>query len=342
VKKLSSYETLRSYLKQNQKVWLITGVAGFIGSNLLQHLLKLNQIVIGIDNFSTGYNENLLAIQDAVSQEQNKNFTFYEGDICSMSDCEKVTTGVSYVLHQAALGSVPRSLKIPEETHFTNTNGFINILKASIKSQVKRFVYASSSAVYGDSTDLPKTEEKIGKPLSPYAVSKYTGELYAHVFSNCYGIETIGLRYFNVFGPHQDPNGPYAAVIPRWIKAVLQNTAVHMNGDGTTSRDFCYIENVVQANLLSATTENKNSVNTVYNVAIGEQNTLKKLYDLIVETIGATDYDQLIYNDFRSGDIRHSLANIDKAKSLLGYCPTHTLGDGLKTMLDWYRLSLTI
>lgn len=336
---LSHYEKIKQTLPQEPKVWLITGVAGFIGANLLKQLLQLNQTVIGIDNFCTGYKENLSRVLAALPEQQKKRFRFHEGDIRSLKDCRKVTEGVDYVLHQAALGSVPRSLKSPKKMHSINTSGFINILKSSMKSSVKRFVYASSSAVYGDSIELPKREDIIGKPLSPYAVSKYTGELYAYVFSQCYGIETIGLRYFNVFGPYQDPNSHYAAVVPRWIKSVLQNTSLTVYGDGESSRDFCYIDNVVQANLLAATSPNKNALNTVYNIAVGEQNTLKKLSQLIIQTTGRCDYNQIVYHDFRKGDIRHSLANIDKAKTLLGYSPTHRLADGLKLMIDWYVAS---
>lgn len=334
------YEKLKSSLMQEQYTWLITGVAGFIGSNLLHELLKLNQKVIGIDNFYTGFKKNLKQVLNYVSHDQRNNFKFYEGDICSIATCQKVVAGADYVLHQAALGSVPRSLKSPEETHTTNTTGFINILKCSVNANVKRFVFASSSAVYGDLSDEFKIEERIGKPLSPYAVSKYTDELYAHVFSVCYKIETIGLRYFNVFGPFQDPNGPYAAVIPRWIKAILQNSQVVIYGDGETSRDFCYVDNVVQANLLAATVENKNAINTIYNIAVGEQNSLKKLYDLIIKAVGTVSHTDLVHDDFRAGDIRHSLANIDRAKSLMGYSPSHTLADGLKSMMTWYRSSL--
>lgn len=334
---LSQYEQLKQTLAQQPQTWLITGVAGFIGSNLLETLLRLNQKVIGIDNFSTGDMKNLAGVLNSVPADQQQRFYFHEGDICNLDDCRKVAAGVDIVLHQAALGSVPRSIKTPDTTHANNATGFLNMLLAAKEANVKRFVYASSSSVYGDSPDLPKKEEKIGNPLSPYAVSKYTNELYAKAFSTCYGMETIGLRYFNVFGPRQDPHGPYAAVIPLWITALLQNKPVYINGDGETSRDFCYVENAVQANLLAATTQNPDAINTVYNIAVGEQNTLKKLYDLIVETLNLPAKQELVYRDFRSGDIRHSLGDVEKARHLLGYTPTHQLHNGLQAMMTWYR-----
>lgn len=332
----SQYDGLKQTLLQQPRTWLITGVAGFIGSNLLETLIKLNQNVIGIDNFSTGSKKNLDNVLQHLSPNESKRFEFHEGDICLLETCRKVVPQVDYVLHQAALGSVPRSIKTPEMTHANNATGFLNMLLAAKDANVKRFVYASSSSVYGDSTDLPKKEEKIGNPLSPYAVSKYSNELYAKAFSTCYGMETIGLRYFNVFGPRQDPHGPYAAVIPLWINALLNDKPVYVNGDGETSRDFCYVENAVQANLLAATTSNPEAINTVYNIAVGEQNTLKKLYELIVSNLNISHPQPLQYRDFRSGDIRHSLGDVGKAKKLLGYAPTHKLNNGLAAMMPWY------
>jgi len=327
------YEKLKEDLKLNQYTWLITGVAGFIGCNLLETLLQLDQIVIGIDNFSTGFQANLDEVLSIFPQKQQNHFKFYEGDICSPEDCKKVMQGVDIVLHQAALGSVPRSIKAPELTNATNVNGFLNVLTAAKEAEVKRFVYASSSSVYGDSQELPKNEEKIGNPLSPYAVSKYTNELYAKAFSTCYGIKTIGLRYFNVFGPRQNPNGPYAAVIPLWVNALKEKKPVYINGDGETTRDFCYVDNAIQANLLAAMTANSEAMNRVYNIAVNEQNTLKKLYDMIVENLNLSNA-KVIYRNFRDGDIRHSLANIDNANRLLGYVPQYNLDDGLKKMLE--------
>lgn len=331
----SGYNEVKQELSQRQYTWLITGVAGFIGSNLLEELLKLNQKVIGCDNFATGSQKNLQDVLNSVSKAQQQNFHFHEIDICSLDDCKRIMSGVDFVLHQAALGSVPRSIKTPEITHATNADGFLNVLIAAKDAKVKRFVYASSSSVYGDSPDLPKKEDHIGNPLSPYAVSKYTNELYAKAFANCYGINTIGLRYFNVFGPRQSPDGPYAAVIPLWVNSLMQNESVYINGDGETTRDFCYVANAVQANLLAAMTKNPEALNQVYNIAVNDQNTLKKLYELITNFLKLSTPPKLIYRDFRSGDIRHSLADISKAKKLLGYTPIYKLEDGLKKMLEW-------
>lgn len=330
----TQFESIKEKLLHTQHTWLITGVAGFIGSNLLEALLKLNQKVIGLDSFVTGHRANIDDVLQCVSLAQRNNFTFYEGDVCSAQDCRRAMANVHYVLHQAALGSVPRSIEYPEITHNTNATGFLNILVASKEAKVRRFVYASSSSVYGDSPVLPKKEEHIGFPLSPYAVSKYTNELYARAFANCYGIETIGLRYFNVFGPRQDPNGPYAAVIPRWIQALQQGKPIYINGDGETTRDFCFIDNAIQANLLAALTENPKAINTVYNVAVGEQNTLNTLFEIMVEMLSLPNKPERIFQEFRSGDIRHSLADIDKAESLLQYKMTHTLHQGLNVMLN--------
>lgn len=334
-----SYESAKHRLDKQQFTWLVTGVAGFIGVNLLRHLLEMNQIVIGIDNFSTGYQKNIDLVINGLPAKKQANFTFFEADICSIDDCQKIINGanIDYVLHQAALGSVSRSILYPEKTHTVNINGFLNLLRLSVQAKVKRFVFASSSSVYGDSPVLPKTEDNIGRPLSPYAVTKYTNELYAEVFNKCYGIETVGLRYFNVFGPHQDPNGSYAAVIPKWIKHILSQESVVIYGDGETSRDFCYVDNVIQANLLAALCEDKRAMNTVYNIAVGEQNSLNALYKLICQLLGYPHHAGLKYEDFRAGDIRHSLADVSKANQLLGYQPTHKLQEGLSIMLDWYQ-----
>lgn len=337
---LSKYNRLKQELRKHPSTWLITGVAGFIGSNLLEELLKLDQKVIGIDNFATGSKANLEDVLSVVTKEQQQRFHFYEGDICSLDDCRKVVENVDYVLHQAALGSIPRSIKTPEATHASNSTGLVNMLIAAKDAKVKRFVFASSSSVYGDSMDLPKREEKIGNPLSPYAASKYTNELYAKAFSACYEIQTIGLRYFNVFGPRQNLNGPYAAVIPKWIYSLIKDESIFINGDGETSRDFCYVANTIQANLLAATVDNPDAYNKVYNVAVGEQNTLKKLYELIVESLRLSIKQKVEYKEFRAADIRHSLADIEKAKTLLGYEPTHRLHEGLNMMMGWYKAKL--
>lgn len=315
-----------------QSTWLITGVAGFIGSHLLEFLLKNDQKVVGLDNFATGHLQNL----DEVLSQVPGNFRFIEGDIRDIATCQSAVKDVDIVLHQAALGSVPRSIKDPITTHDVNVTGFLNMLIAAKDAGVKRFVYASSSSVYGDSPILPKIETHQGNPLSPYAVSKLTNELYAKAFSNCYNIETIGLRYFNVFGARQDPNGQYAAVIPVWVKALLNNEPIYINGDGETSRDFCYISNVVQANILAATTRNKEAVNTAYNVAVGDQTTLNQLYAGLVKRLNIKEQ-RPIYQDFRPGDVRHSLASIEKACHLLKYNPTHKIDAGLDEAIEWYQ-----
>jgi UDP-N-acetylglucosamine 4-epimerase len=332
-----NYIELKQHLSEHKYTWLVTGVAGFIGSHLLESLLKLNQRVIGLDNFATGYKHNLEKVLEAVSPETAKDFTFYEGSICSSEDCEKAMQGVDYVLHQAALGSVPRSIKDPITTNEVNLGGFIKLLTAAKNQKVKRFVYASSSSVYGDSEALPKVENTIGNQLSPYAVSKYANELYAEVFSRCYGIETIGLRYFNVFGARQDPTGAYAAVIPLWFKALLNGDTVYINGDGETTRDFCYVENAVQANLLAALTNDKEAVNTAYNIAVGEQISLNELFKSICTILKSSGNHKLEYKEFRLGDVRHSLADISKAKRLIKYNPLHTVQDGLQLAADWYK-----
>jgi UDP-N-acetylglucosamine 4-epimerase len=337
---MTEYEQLQSQLVTSPKVWLITGVAGFIGSNLLEMLLKLNQRVVGLDNFVTGYQRNLEEVKTLVSPRQWSNLNFIQGDIRNLAVCHEACAGVDYVLHQAALGSVPRSVEDPISTNFANVTGFLNMLVAARDAKVKRFVYAASSSTYGDHPGLPKVEQNIGKPLSPYAVTKYVNELYADVFSRTYGLESIGLRYFNVFGPRQDPKGAYAAVIPKWIESMIKGESLYINGDGETSRDFCFIANVVQANLLAANTQNKEAFNQIYNVAVGSRTTLNELFKQIKQNL-ISSYPELKdvqagYRKFRAGDVRHSLASIDKAKERLGYEPTHTLGQGLGLSMAWY------
>ena len=324
---MSKFEQIKQDLLAKQYTWLVTGVAGFIGSHLLEFLLAHQQRVIGLDNFATGYRHNL---------QESPLFTFIEGDIRESKTCQQACEGIDFVLHQAALGSIPRSIKDPITTHEVNATGFVNMLTAAKEAQVKRFVYASSSSVYGDSPVLPKVETHQGNPLSPYAVTKMTNELYAKAFSNCYGIETIGLRYFNVFGARQDPNGPYAAVIPLWVQALIRDEPLYINGDGETSRDFCYVANVVQANILSAFATQQEALNTAYNVAVGAQTTLNTLYYHLRNLVGNQTH-QVSYRDFRAGDIRHSLADISKAKNLLAYAPTHTVEQGLALAIDWYK-----
>lgn len=319
------------------KTWLITGCAGFIGSNLLEFLLSNNQKVVGLDNFATGHQRNLDEVQNIVGEESWKLFTFIEGDIRDFNTCLLATKDIDIILNQAALGSVPRSIKDPITSHDVNVTGFVNMLKAAVDNKVGRFVYASSSSVYGDHPDLPKEEHKIGKQLSPYAVTKYSNELYAGVFSKTYGIETIGLRYFNVFGRRQDPYGAYAAVIPMWFKSVMNNEAPFINGDGETSRDFCYIDNVVQMNILCGMTVSNDAVNQVYNVACSEQTSLNQLFDYIRVIVDETSELKPVYRDFRSGDVRHSLADISKAFNLVGFNPNIKIKEGLKLASNWYK-----
>ena len=335
-----NYNETKTNLLKNKKTWLVTGVAGFIGSNLAEALLKLDQKVIALDNFSTGHQYNLKHIQEAVSPEQWKNFSFIEGDIVNFETCKSITKNVDVVLHQAALGSVPRSIDNPVLSNHNNVTGFLNMLTAAKDNGVKRFVYASSSSVYGDSEELPKVEERTGNLLSPYAVTKYVNELYMGVFQKCYGMEAIGLRYFNVFGKRQDPNGAYAAVMPKWIGQILDGEDLFINGDGETSRDFTYIDNVIQANILAGTTTNKKAFGEAFNTAIGGRETLNNLYTAITKGIKSElpnlDIKNPIYRDFRAGDIRHSNANIDKMVTLLDYKPTHTLEQGLAESIAWY------
>jgi len=334
------YQNVLKQLNQQPKKWLITGVAGFIGSNLLETLLKNNQQVTGMDNFSTGHKHNLNQVKDLVSPEQWNNFIFIEGDMRDIETCNKACQSQDYVLHQAALGSVPRSLEDPITTNENNISGYLNMLVAARDAKVKRFVYAASSSTYGDHPDLPKVEDKIGNPLSPYAVTKVVNELYAQVFARTYGFKTIGLRYFNIFGQRQDPEGAYAAVIPKWVAGMIADEDLFINGDGETSRDFCYIDNAVQMNILAATTDNTESVDQVYNVAVGDRTTLNELFELLrlglYESFKHLNDYQVIYRDFRAGDVRHSLANISKAENLLGYSPEYRIGEGIDIALGWY------
>ncbi len=342
---MTRYEQLQTELRQYPKTWLVTGVAGFIGSNLLETLLKLGQRVVGLDNFATGHQRNLDEVQTQVTPGQWDSFKFIKGDIRQLEDCQKACDGVDYVLHQAALGSVPRSLADPIATNETNISGFLNMLVAARYAKVQSFTYAASSSTYGDHPALPKVEENIGNPLSPYAVTKYVNELYANVFARSYGFKAIGLRYFNVFGPRQDPNGAYAAVIPKWTHALLKGETVFINGDGETSRDFCYVANAVQANLLAATTTNVNAQDQVYNVAVGDRTSLNQLFDLLRDKLQAVVDSEAwetistvrpTYRDFRDGDVRHSLAEIGKAHRLLGFTPTHRIDQGLGMAMPWY------
>jgi UDP-N-acetylglucosamine 4-epimerase len=330
---LTAYEKLQRKLKRTQKKWLVTGAAGFIGSHVVEKLLQLNQKVVGLDNFATGYQANLDDLQQSLSSKERRNFRFIEGDITSKTDCVHACRGADFVLHQAALGSVPRSFADPLSTHMANTTGFLQILLAAQKAKVKRVVYASSSSVYGGMKTLPKREGKTGVLLSPYAVSKVVDELYAHVFKVGYNQEIVGLRYFNNFGPRQNPMGPYAAAIPKWIINLLQNKVTSINGDGTTSRDFCYVENTVQANLLAATRKTVNG--KIYNISVGKKVSLSQLHKLLREMTGSDISPK--HRPFRKGDVKHSLADISAAKRDLGYRPTHTTKEGLELTVDWYK-----
>jgi len=336
---MSRFENVKNNLLAEPKTWLVTGVAGFIGSNLLEALLSSGQNVVGLDNFSTGHQHNLDQVQNSASDAQWSRFDFIKGDIRELDDCRKSCHGVDYVLHQAALGSVPRSLDDPITSNQNNIDGFLNILVAARDAEVTRFVYAASSSTYGDHPDLPKVENKIGNPLSPYAVTKYVNELYANVFARCYDFNCIGLRYFNIFGRRQDPEGPYAAVIPRWVASMLKDEAVYINGDGETSRDFCYIDNTIQMNILAATAAD-GAANQVYNVALQYRTSLNELYE-IIRGLLEPQFPHLknskpAYRGFRAGDVRHSLADISKAKELLGYEPSHRITEGLAEAMDWY------
>ncbi|MGP5157707.1 NAD-dependent epimerase/dehydratase family protein [Pseudoalteromonas prydzensis] len=340
---MTRYEQIKAELLASPKTWLITGVAGFIGSNLLEHLLKLNQKVVGLDNFATGHQHNLDEVQSLVTAEQWQGFNFIEGDIRNYEDCEKVIANngsvVDYVLHQAALGSVPRSIADPVTTNAANITGFLNMLQAAKEANVKSFTYAASSSTYGDHPALPKVEENIGNPLSPYAVTKYVNELYAGVYARTYSFKTIGLRYFNVFGQRQDPNGAYAAVIPKWTASMIQGEDVFINGDGETSRDFCFIENTVQMNILAATASDE-AKDAVYNVAVGDRTTLNDLYKSIQSALKECEISataEPIYRDFRAGDVRHSQADVDKAVNNLGYAPEYRILQGISKAMPWYK-----
>ena len=339
---MTRYEQVKAELLASPKTWLVTGVAGFIGSNLLEHLLKLNQKVVGLDNFATGHQHNLDEVKSLVTAEQWQGFNFIEGDIRNYQDCEKAIANngsvVDYVLHQAALGSVPRSIADPITTNAANITGFLNMLQAAKEANVKSFTYAASSSTYGDHPALPKVEENIGNPLSPYAVTKYVNELYAGVYAKTYGFKTIGLRYFNVFGQRQDPNGAYAAVIPKWTADMIKGEDVFINGDGETSRDFCFIENTVQMNILAATADDE-AKDEVYNVAVGDRTTLNDLYKAIQSALKECDINATqdpIYRDFRAGDVRHSQADVSKAVEKLGYAPEYKILQGISKAMPWY------
>lgn len=341
---MSRFDEVKKELEANPKTWLVTGVAGFIGSNLLEALLVLGQSVKGLDNFSTGHQHNLDHVKHSVSADQWSRFTFMEGDIRDIDTCHKACAGADYILHEAALGSVPRSLEDPVLTNQNNIDGFLNMLVAARDAKVSRFVYAASSSTYGDHPGLPKVEDRIGNPLSPYAVTKYVNELYASVFSRCYGFKSIGLRYFNIFGRRQDPEGAYAAVIPKWVKDMINNETIFINGTGETSRDFCYIDNTIQMNILAATGSDE-AADEVYNVAVGDRTNLTELYEAI-RLLLEPKFPHLknakpVYRDFRAGDVLHSLADISKAKENLGYEPTHRISEGLEVAMDWYVKDLS-
>jgi UDP-N-acetylglucosamine/UDP-N-acetyl-alpha-D-glucosaminouronate 4-epimerase len=343
---MTPYNDTLTCLRQEPKTWLITGVAGFIGSNLLEALLGANQRVVGLDNFSTGKVQNLEEALKSVESSNRKRFQFLEGDIRNLKTCIHASEKVDYIIHQAALGSVPRSIKDPIGANENNVTGFLNMLHASRENGVRRFVYASSSAVYGDSPELPKVESRTGRPLSPYAVTKLVNEIYADVFSRVYGLEAIGLRYFNVFGPRQDPDGPYAAVIPRWVSAMIKNEPTVLYGDGSTTRDFCYVANVVQANILAATTSNPGAPGKVFNIALNDKISLLELFEMLRYKLVRShphlqDYKPQ-YEDFRPGDILHSQADIKQASTLLGYAPTHSVEEGLNAALGWYKRSVLV
>lgn len=336
----NNYKYCALKLEKNPRKWLITGVAGFIGSNILQRLLELNQVVIGIDNFSTGFKENLIEVSNAVTSSQWKNFTLLELDIRNLESCKSAFDNVDYVLHHAALGSVPRSIKDPITTNQVNVDGFLNILAASHEAKIEKLIFASSSSVYGDHIQLPKIESTIGNPLSPYSVTKRVNEMYAEIYKKTYDLNYIGFRYFNVFGPRQNPTGPYAAVIPKWIDALKKNQAITINGDGSTSRDFCYVENVIQANILAACTNNKDAINKIYNIAGGERTTLNDLclilkmsFEAIVKTSYASG---VIHSEFREGDVKHSLASIELAKKLLHFDVAFCIKDGIEPTIRWF------
>lgn len=340
---MTIYAERLAMLEREPKTWLVTGVAGFIGSNLLETLLRHNQRVVGIDNFLTGYQRNLDMVRELVSPAQWAGFRFVGGDIRDLEACRAVCKDVDYVLHEAALGSVPRSIDDPLLSNSCNIDGFVNMLVAAKEAGVRGFVYAASSSTYGDEPTLPKVEDRIGAPLSPYAVTKYVNELYADVFARCYNFTCVGLRYFNVFGQRQDPYGAYAAVIPQWFANMIKNEPIYINGDGETSRDFCYIDNVVQANILAATAT-EDARNLVYNVAYGQRTTLNELFEFIREEVSrhksGMEGVAPVYRDFRAGDVRHSLADISRARTKLGFDPAIGPRDGLRLAGDWYAKNL--
>ncbi len=334
---------LQNILLNDSRHYLVTGGAGFIGSNIVEMLLRLNQRVTSLDNFSTGHEKNLIQVKNLVGPDNWKNHNLIKGDISDIATCVKACKGVDVVLHQAALGSVPRSIADPIATHSSNATGFLNMLIAARDEGIDRFVYAASSSTYGDSKALPKEEGTIGNPLSPYAVTKYVNELYANVFASCFGMETVGLRYFNVFGPRQDPNGAYAAVIPKWISYMLSGKQCTINGDGQTSRDFCFIANAVQANIRAATTTDSKALNQVYNVAFGKRTSLIELHSILkqnlCEIIENLHIEEPLFADFRKGDVLHSLADIEKAKTYLGYSDLYAPETGLKYTSQWFAQS---
>lgn len=333
------FDRIKNDLSNQSKTWLITGVAGFIGSNLLEALLNLNQNVVGLDNFSTGFQRNLDEVKQIVGPEKWSRFKFISGDIRDIHDCHLACNNVDYVLHQAALGSVPRSIENPINTNGTNIDGFLNMLIAAKDAKVRKFIFAGSSSTYGDSVSLPKIESVIGKPLSPYAVTKYVNELYADVFNQIYGLNFIGLRYFNVFGKRQNFQGAYAAVIPKWIFSMIYGEDIYINGSGDTSRDFCFIENIIQANILSALTTNPLAYNQIYNVACHKQTNLLNLFEVIYELLIENDIHyskKPIHRAARAGDIKHTLASIDKIQSLLGYEPLDDFRKNLSQVMPWY------
>jgi UDP-N-acetylglucosamine 4-epimerase len=338
---MSRYDEITARLRSRPQRWLVTGVAGFIGSNLLETLLQLDQQVTGLDNFATGHRANLDQVRAAVPAERWARFRFVEGDVAAPEVCADAVAGVDAILHQAAIGSVPRSIEQPLESNRANVTGQLALLEAARRAGVGRFVYASSSAVYGDSPRMPKVEEEIGAPLSPYAVTKLTNELYAATYGRLHGMQTAGLRYFNVFGRRQDPEGAYAAVIPAWVAAMIRGQQVRINGTGETSRDFCYVANVVQANLLAASCDDPQAHNQAYNVAVGRRTTLLELYEALRCRLAAgrpgLAAARPSHGPFRAGDVLHSLADTGKASRLLGYQPTHTLEQGLDEALGWYE-----
>ena len=341
---MSAFEELRIRLRREPKAWLVTGVAGFIGSHLLEVLLKLDQRVVGLDNFSTGKKENLEQVKGLVNAQQWERFQCIEGDIIDRATCSRACKGADFVLHEAALGSVPLSMTEPLRCHASNVTGFLNVLVAARDARVQRVIYASSSAVYGDDPLLPKVEDQLGKPLSPYAASKVMDEIYAGVFAGAFGLASIGLRYFNVFGPRQDPEGAYAAVIPKWLSALFLREPVRIHGTGETSRDFCFVENIVQSNLLAATTQNPEALNQIYNIGLGQKTTLNELFEILQGILQRRFPDlpqqRPIHDDFRPGDVLHSLADIRKAQMRLGYAPTQSLEQGLDLAMDWYCANL--